>query len=349
MNIVVALDGSEYSIVALETVLARSWPADCRIRLLHVEGRDNDVLSSVLRAFRFKGTSPSNRFTDLQSMLSSIAEDCERSSGISVKPEILSGDPVEVILRFSKNFGANLIVTGTRSNKGLEAMLLGSVSQSLLEQAFCPLLICRNLERQNYESKKILLCIDDSASSAAAVEWLAGQTWISTAEICLLSIIEPAPYIGAASHIHDAGSSLLKWQAERLFVDKLAQEWAKFICQRNPPANVYAGVAEGQPAEIILKAAANWPADLVVMGSHGKSGLAKIVLGSVSEKIARDAQCSVEVIKGIESSHYQELREKVEADSSVNELLNKSLSSRRHEQAIDNDSTINVIPPSMMG
>jgi nucleotide-binding universal stress UspA family protein len=52
------------------------------------------------------------------------------------------------------------------------------------------------------------------------------------------------------------------------------------------------------PKEIILQEAAGWPADLIVLGSHGSSGLSRFLLGSTSEAVATHAACSVEVIRG---------------------------------------------------
>ena len=56
-------------------------------------------------------------------------------------------------------------------------------------------------------------------------------------------------------------------------------------------------VREGEPRRVILDGAAAWDAELIVVGSHGKTGLDRVLLGSVSEHIARHARCSVEIVR----------------------------------------------------
>ena len=56
-------------------------------------------------------------------------------------------------------------------------------------------------------------------------------------------------------------------------------------------------VQEGEPRQVILHCAATWRANLIVVGSHGKTGLDRLLLGSVSEHVARHALCSVEIVR----------------------------------------------------
>ena len=58
-----------------------------------------------------------------------------------------------------------------------------------------------------------------------------------------------------------------------------------------------ASVREGDPKTVILDCATEWGADLIVVGSHGRKGVARFVLGSVSEVVARYARCSVEIVR----------------------------------------------------
>jgi len=60
---------------------------------------------------------------------------------------------------------------------------------------------------------------------------------------------------------------------------------------------VYTDVEEGDPQAAIINYAARWHADLIVMGSHGKKGLDKALIGSVSETVLRHAHCSVEIVR----------------------------------------------------
>jgi nucleotide-binding universal stress UspA family protein len=64
-----------------------------------------------------------------------------------------------------------------------------------------------------------------------------------------------------------------------------------------PPIKVSAEVLNGEPKEIILDEAERWSADLIVVGSHGRRGLKRLWLGSVSQAVVSQAKCSVEIVR----------------------------------------------------
>jgi nucleotide-binding universal stress UspA family protein len=83
---------------------------------------------------------------------------------------------------------------------------------------------------------------------------------------------------------------LAKTELTKLSTDLAASVGAK---------NVTIEVGEGDPKDVILNIATAWSADLIVMGSHGRTGLDKLLLGSVSQAVALHAPCSVAIIRGI--------------------------------------------------
>jgi nucleotide-binding universal stress UspA family protein len=101
--------------------------------------------------------------------------------------------------------------------------------------------------------------------------------------------------------------------------------------------------AAGNPAEMILKRARDWSADLIVIGTHGRSGLARLVLGSVSTEVTRDAPCSVRIARPGEPRYEGGIRLLVgmdgspEADVAVNEIC------RRHWPAGTQVRVLSVI------
>lgn len=146
---------------------------------------------------------------------------------------------------------------------------------------------------------KILLAVDGSPCSDAAVEEVARRPWPSGSEIHVLSAIEPAPAI-AMPEAYVAPEGYYE-RIEAMHRDR-AMAAVERAAARLKEAHG-AGVAivpeakPGLPKEVILGEADRWGADLIVVGSHGYRGLMRLWLGSVSHAVATNARCSVEIVR----------------------------------------------------
>lgn len=135
---------------------------------------------------------------------------------------------------------------------------------------------------------KILLAIDDSQFSVAAVKAVIQQMQPDRTDVCVLHVVEPVsviPDYGGGKQIEAAE----QWRRER----------GKELVTHNEQLLVKEGfkvttvIEEGDPRLCIVDYAAQWKADLIVVGSHGRKGLERLLLGSVAESVARHARCSV--------------------------------------------------------
>ena len=144
---------------------------------------------------------------------------------------------------------------------------------------------------------KILIPMDESEYSKAALDAVLERPWPATAEFKIITIVEPF-------HPEAAGWQTnyvpLAIEAQRMHIEaaeKLVQESSRALKEKFGEQNVTAEVIEGYIKEKILDVASHWPASLIVVGSHGRRGFGRFLLGSVSEAIAKHATCSVEIVR----------------------------------------------------
>ena len=137
----------------------------------------------------------------------------------------------------------------------------------------------------------ILIAIDGPDFSKAAIREVI-QTRPREAQVRLLHVIEPLPAMEGWAYAVD-------WQKiqqdQRKEAETFVAEDAKAL--RDAGFTVTSAIEEGIAKSIIVEAASQWNADLVVVGSHGRKGLARFLMGSVSEGVARHAPCSVLIVR----------------------------------------------------
>jgi len=146
---------------------------------------------------------------------------------------------------------------------------------------------------------KILLAVDGSDCSDAAVTEVAGRPWPASSEMKVISVVEPPPLMampdtwGPPTDYYDALEKSAHEQATAA-IDKAVRMLRSRVGQN---ATVTGDALRGLPKEAILQEAERWGADLIVVGSHGYKGLTRLWLGSVSHAVATHAKCSVEIVR----------------------------------------------------
>jgi nucleotide-binding universal stress UspA family protein len=143
----------------------------------------------------------------------------------------------------------------------------------------------------------IILAMDDSPHSRAALEGILKRPWPEGTKFRVISVVEPFHPEYAGWHTSyvplavDAQKELLE-ATKRVVDDSAARLEQKF-----GTGTVQAEVLEGYIKDKILECAREWPADLIVLGSHGRRGFTRFLLGSVSEAVVAHSPCSVEIVK----------------------------------------------------
>ncbi len=142
---------------------------------------------------------------------------------------------------------------------------------------------------------KVLLAVDESSFSERAVEHVRASHCPPGTEITVLSVAEPPR--GATADAWGGPMPYLEeiLKAEREFREGLVQRMAQRLA--GSPWEVKTAVAQGDARSAIVEHAERLAADLVVVGSHGRSGLARLLMGSVANYVVAHSPCNVLVVK----------------------------------------------------
>ena len=138
--------------------------------------------------------------------------------------------------------------------------------------------------------KRILIAVDDSAFAAHAADVGIELAKSLKTEVGFVHVFDPS--VGPGAKWGAPADRLLEMSeraAERLLVT--------FRASPNVPSNVAAFIESGQPASKIVEVAKKWPADLIVMGSHGRGRIENLLLGSVTQEVLHHAPCPVLVVR----------------------------------------------------
>jgi len=219
-----------------------------------------------------------------------VADQLEKS-GISAEAVIKIDEPRFVILREADEWPADLVLIRAHTYTNFSRWLLGSVSGAVLRDAPCSVEIVRtsttSAELAAKNGLKILIGIDGSAFSLWAARSVAARPWPSGTIVKLLSVEEPT--------IHLAEPVIDDLETATRSMPEAATQAEAILSHAG--LSTTSDIVKGNPKEQIIRHAAAWGTDLVVVGSHGRRGVKRWLLGSVSEAVARHAYCSVEVIR----------------------------------------------------
>lgn len=239
----------------------------------------------------FPGDTMQAMIDDQRQDLATAAAEASRLGARSVTTRFLMGVPwAELVELLQGDAAFGLVVMGTQGRTGLDRVLLGSVAERVVRHAPCPVLTVP--ARGQVSAFRHVLCpVDFSESSRRAVALAAELVAGGGAGITLLHSIEvPVNYSGEPRV--EGFAEVVDKRAARLLED-----WARDLRTRvSVPVTTRSRI--GSPgAQILAVLDDGRTFDLVVMGSHGRTGLRRVLLGSVAEKVVRHAGCPVVVAR----------------------------------------------------
>lgn len=264
------------------------------IDLAATTGADVHVLS-VVDTREIEPSQASNEQTERERLLEKDAERAvDAISGLAkrhlssrITTAVEEGIPFQTINEYVDTHDIDLIVMGTQGRTGLERVLLGSVAEKTLRTATVPIVTVTpdadvaEVGDELYEN--ILLPTDGSEGAELAIEW-----GITLAEV----------YDAMVHTVYSVDTSRFGDEGRAEFYDALEQtgrEALETVRQRAREADLsIAGtLANGPAARAILSYSEEHDADLIVMGTHGRSGVRRYLIGSVTETVVRNADVPV--------------------------------------------------------
>jgi len=282
MNTLLAVDGSDNAYEAVHALkyVARSE----QLSLLHALNVPRPAYPMMLpeMAEEIYKTLEQSMREDGERLLNRVQSLLPLHAGPSTK-YLRIGSPAETIVSMAEEQKADLIVMGARGLGPVKERLLGSVSHRILTLAHCATLIVNGPVKA---MKQILLPLQGPFDAEAAIRFLQLKPFHDAVELTLLTVLpstEP-PWPGDAAAAA-ASTEILEEQAD--YIEGVAERLRAIGYQAHGVAVV------GIPSTMILQEATTLRSDLILMGTRGRQGMTRFVLGSVSHAVLHKTPCPV--------------------------------------------------------
>lgn len=179
---------------------------------------------------------------------------------------------------------ADLIIVGTHGRTGMTRLLLGSVAEQVVRHAHVPVLAMRKTEGLEEQPKRILVTTDFSPSSEPALDDAAAIARRFGAHVTLAHVYEAVSGIAAGIPAYRSFDE----------VDPELQSALQTLARQRLGEGAGIDLSVGvSPADVLLERIEEGHYDLVVIATHGRTGLSRLLIGSVAERITRHAPCAV--------------------------------------------------------
>jgi nucleotide-binding universal stress UspA family protein len=222
------------------------------------------------------------------------------------------GAPFETIVSIARAHEIDMIIASTHGHTGVKRVLFGSTAERIVQHAPCPVLVVREREheflgdapRTNHrtiELKRLLVPIDFSECSRKAVEYGVALAREFRAEMVCLHSIEIPYGMGEAGLIieTEAVNKRLREEGE--------QHASAFLQNQAASTSQECTIKLGTPYREIIRMADERQIDLIILGTHGRSGVRHFLLGSTAERVVRHAHCPVMVVREQEHEFLQKV------------------------------------------
>ena len=221
-------------------------------------------------------------------------QDRAKKEGAACEISVREGeDSYNEISDEAAKFKASMIVMGRRGRKGFKRLMMGSTTARVIGHAPCNVLVVPRTAQ--VEFRNILVATDGSKYSTAAASEAIGIAKRNNAELTVVAVV-PAELLAPVDIDFVTVSRQKLADAEMEVAEKNAKAVKDAAAKEGVSAKAF--VMTGKPADAIIETAKEQKSDLVVVGSHGRTGLDRLLMGSAAERVIVLATCAVLVVKG---------------------------------------------------
>jgi nucleotide-binding universal stress UspA family protein len=296
MKLLLAVDSITTLDILLDEMMNRSWPIGTEARVLSIV-EDGEVPLETWREEGYGVAAVRQEMRRRGEQITAPAVERLRELGIPAEVVIMRGNPDFLISFAARKWPADMILIRAHNRTDFRNWMLGSVAKSMIESAPCSVEVVRGADEPHSVNgnrvMRILLATDGSHVSLAAAQAVTETSWPEHSLVNVVNVINPMIY-----SLEEIG--LLSGKG----TDRAHRAIGQAIgVLRGTPLKVSGEVIAGGTERQIIDRAKNWDADLIVVGTHRRRGLKRLLFGSTSEIVANRAHCSVRIIRGRDVSH----------------------------------------------
>ena len=302
MKILIAYDGSEYADNAINELPRAGLPREAEALIVNVRERWLPPPSSYEIVEEVFGNSEPTAAKTARAEAEPEIQTIEDESPLLGKADkklkayfpdwnietlSLHGSPSYQIERKAKDWNAHLIVVGSQGKTGNKLFSLGSVSQKIANEAGCSVRVVRGNAWKKGAPTRILIGLDGTRAAHLAVEEIARRMWMMGSEVRLVTA-KDSPDVKGKSKAETSKTD--EW------INSFIEEAKQIL--KSSALDVSQILEEGDPKQIIIRAADEWGADCIFIGSNDTGNFYEnVLLGSVATAIVARAHCTVEIVR----------------------------------------------------
>ena len=284
-KILLSTDGSEFSEGAVREAIRLAKKCSGRLSALSVVETNPEIATLAPQVIEKAGKAAREHLAAVQKSAKSESVECD-----CIVRE--GEEPYRSVCDEAAKSKCSMIVMGRRGRTGLKKLMMGSVTARVIGHSPCSVLVVPRAARPEY--KNIVVATDGSRfSQAAAAEAVEVAKRYGSA-LTAVSVV-PAEFLTPTDIELTMNQQELIAQQQMQVAEKNAKA-VKDLAQQ-AGVSVRAFVLTGRPSDAIIQTAQEQKADLIVLGSHGRTGVERLLMGSVAERVIVLSTCAVLVVK----------------------------------------------------